>query len=258
MQLFQRLPSEEDVSTQPRPPHGHAHKGRLKRSWRVAAFYLTFSAVMFTLGLILLSNSIAGNIGSLTATRRIPITTAIPALDRPITSTLYTACLTYDHDIKIPVNFTEIIDLTIAVCPRGNKNDTTSPAATPSVRVGGIVDAILESNTLGTTITPIGNSTQPIDESHEGTWSWKVTPTQPGDFILALVITAYDAEQRAVLLRNKPISIALNVTKTVEYRIDKVKTSLGVGVGLLGAIGGIKSGVDLFQAVRGWRRQAKQ
>lgn len=211
--------SEVNVTTPPRSSHEHDHKDRVMKSWLVRVFCLVVSVITLGLGIILLSKSIekeyaSTNMSSLTVTSRIAISNPNPSLS----PALYEACLTYDHEITIPVNIAEIVDLAVAVCPNNNKKDNTSPERTPPVKVGGIVEATLDSTGPGT-ITPIGNSAQPIDPSREGTWSWKVVTTQPGDFELSLVITAYD-DKKSVIRRNERISVPLHVVKT--YRIDRL------------------------------------
>jgi hypothetical protein len=94
-----------------------------------------------------------------------------------------------------------------------------------SLRVGGVEGATLSARGSGIQISPVGPTRGLIGQPGDSVyWYWDITPSEPGDYILQLVVVTYlGTSDNPLSVVNPPVPIALNVTDTWSHRLDSVK-----------------------------------
>jgi hypothetical protein len=140
---------------------------------------------------------------------------------------LFNGVLTYVHLSPMPVDNTQELDVTLIAV--GQNGDVPIPPfnviGSRSLQVGGVEDATLSDRGGGVQISPVGSTRrligQPGDTAH---WAWDITPMQPGEYTLELVVVTYQGTtDNPLSIINPPVDIALNVTDTWSHRLDSVK-----------------------------------
>ncbi|MDQ0994077.1 hypothetical protein [Streptomyces sp. V3I7] len=149
-----------------------------------------------------------------------------------------------ETEVGDPVTY--VVRLT-AVTPADDKPPHASPSpSTPasasepptpetrSFQVGGVEGAALTSGSDRVKVVPLSDSTtKQIIAAPRDTalWQWSVTPSEPGEYRLALAVTTYQGESdRALDTLTPPITLHLTVHDTWAHRGNALKGWL-IGLG---------------------------
>jgi hypothetical protein len=94
-----------------------------------------------------------------------------------------------------------------------------------SLQVGGVEGATLAARGGGMKISQVGPARGLIGQPGDSvSWIWNITPDEPGDYILELVVVTYQgSSDNPLSVVNPPVQIALDVTDTWSHRISSLK-----------------------------------
>ena len=107
-------------------------------------------------------------------------------------------------------------------------------------QVGGVEGATLSSTSRSVQVELLADSrtkqviAEPGDTAH---WQWRVSPSEPGDYDLLLVLTTYQGESdRALDTLTPPIVIHLSVSNTLSHSISSMQAFLITSGGVAAAL----------------------
>lgn len=125
-----------------------------------------------------------------------------------------------------------------------------------SLQVGGVEEAQLSARGGGVDIAPIGPTRRLIGRpGDKADWTWDITPKEPKDYTLELVVVTYQGEgDNPLYIINPPIEIKLSVTNTWGHRIKSVNSW---ALGLAAFVGAVVVLWKPIGALLSWWRDRK-
>jgi hypothetical protein len=163
---------------------------------------------------------------------------------------LFNGVLTYGRGMTMSVEDTRQyrVDLTAV----GERGDTAGvPDGSRSLQVGGVEEAKLsvvgEADRVD--ISPVGSTRGLIGRPGDKLgWTWDITPKEPGDYTLRLVVITYQGNtDNPLSTMSPPVEIKINVSSTWSYRAKAMGEKIaeaGALIGAIGVIGGFFWGVS--------------
>jgi hypothetical protein len=141
---------------------------------------------------------------------------------------LFNGVLTYEPPSPMPVDNTQLLEVQLIAVgqdPSAVRIPYGHIVGSRSLRVGGVEDATLSARGGGVQISSVGPTRRLIGQPGDMvSWTWEITPMQPGMYTLELVVVTYQGESDNPLsIVNPPIPITLNVTDTLSHRVNSVK-----------------------------------
>jgi len=94
-----------------------------------------------------------------------------------------------------------------------------------SLRVGGVEGATLSVGGGGAQISPVGPTRGLIGQPGDRVdWTWNISPSEPGEYTLELVVVTYQGtSDNPLSVVNPPVPITLKVTDTWSHRLNELK-----------------------------------
>jgi len=110
-----------------------------------------------------------------------------------------------------------------------------------SLRVGGVEEAKLSSASDKLAISAVGSTRRLLGQiGDKAEWTWDITPKEPGEYKLDLVIMTYQGTtDNPLYVINPPISVNLTVTNTWSHRFKSMMGWINWFYISIGAIAGI-------------------
>jgi hypothetical protein len=141
---------------------------------------------------------------------------------------LFDGVLTYQPLEPIPVEDTRQFRVTLVAVVEGTEFPSIPPGevvGSRELQVGGVEEAKLSGPPGKVDISPVGSTRRLIGQvGDQATWAWNITPKQPGDYTLDLVITTYQGTtENPLYIINPPIPIDLSVRNTWSYFFNAMK-----------------------------------
>jgi hypothetical protein len=141
---------------------------------------------------------------------------------------LFNGVLTYLPLDPMSVDNTQELDVTLIAVGQNPSAVSIPPGnviGSRSLRVGGVEGATLSVRGGGVQISPVGPDRRLIGQPGDtADWTWDITPMQPGEYTLELVVVTYQGtSDNPLSVVDPPIPITLNVTDTWSHRLNSVK-----------------------------------
>jgi hypothetical protein len=141
---------------------------------------------------------------------------------------LFDGVLTYQPLEPIPVEDTRQFRVTLVAVVEGTEFPRIPPGdvvGSRELQVGGVEEAKLSGPPGKVDISPVGSTRRLIGQvGDQATWAWNITPKQPGDYTLDLVITTYQGTtENPLYIINPPIPIDLSVRNTWPHFLNAMK-----------------------------------
>jgi hypothetical protein len=169
---------------------------------------------------------------------------------------LFRGVLTYLPLDPMPVDSTQEMHVTLVAIgenPAAVKVAPGEVVGSRSMQVGGIEEARLSARGGGADISAVGPTRGLIGEPGDKlSWTWDITPKEPREYELELVVITYQGTSNNPLsVVNPPIKIDLEVNNTFSHWISSMKAWLiGLGAVAVAAAAIWKFGTDLFSPIR--------
>lgn len=179
---------------------------------------------------------------------------------------LFDGSLSYWSRVSTAVD--ESVSYEVSLTALGKDASPTSPLVRPATetrpfQVGGVEGATLSSSSRSVKVELLADAktkqviARPGDTAN---WQWSISPSEPGDYELVLVLTTYQGDSdRALDTLTPPITVHLSVRNTWSHRIGSMQTSLitlGSVAAALAAFFALRA--PLTELVRGRRESWRQ
>jgi hypothetical protein len=177
-------------------------------------------------------------------------------------SELIDGALQYSRLVPVRIGATEMFHVWLIAYTREAPvpKSFIRPRDLYNLRVGGVEGATLTAASGGVTITAIGPTRGLIGKPNdEVEWSWSLKPTQPGTYVLDLVVVTYQGQTSNPLYTlNPPLVLTLVAKNSFGHSVGAVESALLPIAGIAGSLAAVIGVVLTWMAMRNRKRRHEE